>query len=74
MGKILGIEEKEVGRQPLLWQEIKEPFGTTQAAAVCVCVCTCASWGWGQAQTNICSGPQGWPGVCMSVRVCRGLG
>ena len=27
-----------------------------------------------QAQRNICSGPQGWPGVCRYVRVCRGWG
>lgn len=33
---------KKGGRQPLLWQEIQESFGTTQAAMVWVGVSVCS--------------------------------
>lgn len=61
------------GNPRVIWDH---PGSSSVGGAMCMCVCAqvCLGAGGRQAQRNICSGPQGWPRVCIYVRVCRGLG
>lgn len=61
------------GNPRVIWDH---PGSSGVGGGTCMCMYAhlCPGAGGRQAERNICSGPQGWPRVCMDVRVCRAVG